>query len=83
MNITKIIKEFFKNFFAFLMGGILGIIILFVFFIKKILENVAQKAGLGIIALGPVVIIIYSFLALIIGGILGIIVLQIYKRRKK
>ncbi len=73
----------FKNFVSFLFGTIVGELILIVFFLKIILEKVAEKAGLGIIALAPILLIFYSFLFGFVGGILGIIIYNIYKKLKR
>ena len=72
-----------KNIASFLLGLIAGELILIVFFLRLILEKVAEKAGLGIIALAPILLIFYGFLFGLIGGILGIVIYNIYKKLKK
>ena len=72
-----------KNIASFLFGAIAGELVLLVFFLRLILEKVAEKAGLGIIALAPILLIFYGFLFGLIGGILGIIVYNVYKKLKK
>ena len=72
-----------KNIASFLFGAIAGELVLLVFFLRLILEKVAEKAGLGIIALAPILLIFYGFLFGLIGGILGIIVYNVYKKLRK
>ena len=72
-----------KNIASFLFGAIAGELVLLVFFLRLILEKVAEKAGLGIIALAPILLIFYGFLFGLIGGILGIIVYNVYKKFRK
>ena len=72
-----------KNIASFLLGLIAGELILIVFFLRLILEKVAEKAGLGIIALAPILLIFYGFLFGLIGVILGIVIYNIYKKLKK
>ena len=79
----SIFLAIFKNFIAFLFGAIFWELILIVFFLRLILEKVAEKAGLGIIALAPILLIFYGFLFGLIGGILGIVIYNIYKKLRK
>ncbi|GEM_PF-6370563 len=72
-----------KNFSVFLFGAIAGEIIFIIYFLSIMVNNIAEKAGLGIIALAPVVFIIYSLFSIIIGGILGIVIFNIYKNGKR
>ena len=71
--------KFKKNLFAAFIGSIIGIIILmFYLFIFYIPAN-ADKIGLAIIALLPVLVILFSILGIIVGAISGIIIYQIIK----
>lgn len=72
-----------KNFSVFLFGAITGEIIFIIYFLSITVNNIAEKAGLGIIALAPVVFIIYSLFSIIIGGILGIVIFNVYKHGKR
>ena len=78
-NIRKILKGIFKSLGAFILGGTAGVIILFIFFLKKYLERVATDVGLGIIALAPVLVIIYSVTYFVIGGFSGLILYWAYR----
>ncbi|MFC1612313.1 hypothetical protein ACFL29_00485 [Patescibacteria group bacterium] len=86
-SLFKILKIILKNFLAFLIGGVVGVAVALLFFVGSILEQMAAKTGLAIVALGPVVIIIYSIIFGALGGVLGIILYNIIKlinkRRKK
>lgn len=83
MNGQKIYKTLFvilKNILAFIAGGIAGMAITLLF-ARPLLESAIKKdVGLGIIALAPVVLIIYSIIFGIIGGISGIIVYNLFKK---
>lgn len=81
----KIFLNLLKNILVFLVCGVLGAIST-LFFAKPLLENLVKKdVGLGIIVLGPVLIIIYSIIFGLGSGITGIIIYNVIKffRRKK
>lgn len=83
VRVYKILITILKNILAFLAGAILGVLIE-LFFIKFILVSTLTKdVGLGVIALSPVVIIIYSILFGGLGGILGIIVYNLIRYFKR
>lgn len=79
----KILKTAGKNFLAFIISAIIAEVILLVFFIGPILKSAAEKAGLGFIILGPLIILYLSLFAIVGGGVVGIIAYNIYKLRKK
>lgn len=84
-QIYKLSRAIFKNILAFAVGGILGIATTLLF-AKQLLESAINKdVGLGIIALAPVLLIIYAIIFGAIGGIIGIIIYNLnkfFKRRK-
>jgi len=75
----SILKVVGSNLLSFVIGAILGFIILIAFFIGPLLTKASEKAGLAIIGLAPVLIILYGAISTIIGGILGIILFNLYK----
>ena len=74
-----------KNSLAFLTGGVLSVLATLIF-AKPILEFTINKdVGLGIVALAPVLIIIYSMIFGVAGGLLGIIIynfIRYFKRKR-
>ena len=84
-KVSKVFFTIFKNLLAFLAGGILSVLTTLLF-AKPILEFAVKKdVGLSIVALAPVLILIYSILFGIVGGLLGIVIynlIKFFKRRK-
>ncbi len=85
MKITKILKTIGKNVFVFLVGAVIGLIINITVVFPSAIEKVAleKDVGLGIIALAPVLFIIYGIISIVIGGFLAILVYNIIKRKKR
>jgi len=82
-KIHKLLLIILKNFLGFLAGGLLGVIATLLA-AKPLLESVIHKdIGLGIIAVAPVVILIYLIIFGTAGGILGIIVYNLIRRKAK
>ncbi len=79
----SILKKVFKNLISFFLGALIGEILFIIYFLSIMVNKIAEKAGLGIIALAPIIFIIYSIFSIIIGGVLGIIIYNIYKNGKK
>jgi len=79
----KILLTIVKNLLAFLAGAVVGALATLVY-ARQLLEHaVTQDVGLGIIAVAPVVIVIYGVLFGMVGGILGIIIYNIVVRRRR
>jgi len=78
MNIKNIIKIIGKNFLAFIVGGILGILGTLII-VPIVLQRSLEGKSIGAIALIPVFFIIYGIFGIIIGGVLGIIVYNLIK----
>ncbi len=79
----SILKKVFKNLIALFLGAVTGEILFIIYFLSIMVNKIAEKAGLGIIALAPIMFIIYSIVSIIIGGVLGVIIYNIYKNGKK
>jgi hypothetical protein len=77
------LKIILKYFIVFVLGGIIAVAYLFIFSIKGLLEKIGLEAGLGIIALAPVLIIVYGIFYFLIGGICGIILLVVFRMLRK
>lgn len=83
-QIYKLSHAILKNILAFIVGGVLGIAATLLF-AKQLLESAINKdVGLGVIALAPVLLIIYAVIFGAIGGIIGIVVynLKFLKHKK-
>lgn len=74
-----LIKKILKGLAVFIASGLIGIVALFIFSLKSNLENAAKDVGLGIIALAPALVIIYSIVYFLAGGFLGLSAYLIYK----
>lgn len=82
-KIHKILLAVIRNLLAFIIGGVLGVVSTLLF-AGQLLESAIKKdVGLGIIAVAPVIIIIYSFIFGAIGGIAGIIIYNLFKKLKR
>ncbi len=66
----SILKKVFKNLIALFLGAVTGEILFIIYFLSIMVNKIAEKAGLGIIALAPIMFIIYSIVSIIIGGVL-------------
>ncbi len=73
----------FRNIMAFLAGGLLGIFTVVVFAEPLLKYAINKDVGLGIIALAPIIIIMYSLIFGTIGGILGIIIYNLFRTHKQ
>lgn len=83
VGVYKILITILKNIFSFLAGAILGVLIE-LFFVRSLLVSTLTKdVGLGVIALVPVVVIIYSVLFGGLGGSLGIIIYNVIRYFKR
>lgn len=85
MKIAKILKAIGKNALTFLVGAVIGLIINITVIFPSAIQKVASEkdVGLGIIALAPVLFIIYGIISIVIGGFLAIVIYNIIKRGKK
>lgn len=81
-TIRNTLKWIFKSLGIFILGGISGVVILLAFFLKETLERVAKDADLGIIALAPILTIMYSITYFLAGGFIGLSAYLIYKSWK-
>ena len=79
MSFGQLLKKFGKNLLAGLGGAIIGVIVFIIYLFKIWLPANAEKIGLGIIALIPFMLILFSVLGIVIGGISGIVIYQIIK----
>lgn len=78
-QIYKLSRAILKNLLAFAVGGILGVATSLLF-ARQLLESAINKnVGLGIIALAPVLLIIYAVIFGTIGGIIGIVIYNLNK----
>jgi len=83
MIFVDILKKAGKNFLAFVLGGLVGIILSIIYTIKLWVPSHAPSVGLGIIALLPAMLILFGILGLVIGGFCGIIIYQVIKRVRR
>ena len=74
------LKTIGKNLLAILIGGLTGGVMSIPFSIIKI-KAIGPQVGLGIIALFPVIFILYSILVAIIGAVLGLLVYHLFIKR--
>jgi hypothetical protein len=81
MRFKRLLKKLGKNLLAGLGGAIVGVIIS-VFYLLAIWLP-ASDAGLEIIALLPVMIILFSILGMSVGGVLGIVIYQVVRFIRK
>lgn len=79
MKAGEIFKVMGKNIFVFLAGAAAGIAAVILFVLPAALEKTGQRAGLGIIALAPVLFILYGIMGVAFGGFGTIIVYNIIK----
>ena len=79
MRFGQLLKKISKNVLVGLGGAIIGVIIFITYFFKIWLPANAERIGLGIIALIPVMFILFSIMGIFIGGILGIVIYNIVK----
>jgi len=75
-----ILKTLGKNLLAILIGGLIGGILSIPFTLLWI-KNIDPQVGLGIIALVPVIFILYFIFGAIIGAVLGLLVYHLFIRR--
>ena len=75
-----ILKTLGKNLLAILIGGLIGGILSIPFTLLWI-KNIGPQVGLGIIALVPVIFILYFIFGAIIGAVLGLLVYHLFIRR--
>ena len=83
MRFGQLLKKISKNLLAGLGGAIIGVIIFIVYLLKIWLPANAEKIGLGIIALIPVMFILFSIMGTFMGGISGIVIYHIVKSLRK
>lgn len=83
MGYKKFFKKLGKNMLVGLAGAGVGIAVAIFYVILFWVPVNAEKVGLGIIVLLPVMIILFSILGVIVGGILGIVGYWLVKILKK
>ena len=83
MSFKQFLKKMGSNLLAGFIGSVLGIIISVFYVLKIWVPMNIDKIGLAIIAVIPVMIILFSIIGIIIGGILGIIIFFIIKQFRK
>jgi len=79
MNLEKIFKEIRRNLLIGLYGSIIGIIFSIFYVVKIWLPLNSNDVGLAIIAILPVMLIMFSIGGIIVGGVLGIIIYQLIR----
>ncbi|MBN1924014.1 MAG: hypothetical protein JW791_04625 [Nanoarchaeota archaeon] len=83
MDWKKFLKILAKNAAALVIGAIVGAAVLNVFVFTVWMPNNSPDVGLGVIALLPVLVIIYAVLGGIIGALMGLIIYNLFFRKKK
>jgi len=83
-KIYKFFSTVLKNLISFFVGATFGILTVIMFAEPLLKFAINKDVGLGIIALAPAMLIMYSLIFGIIGGVLGIIgynLFKVYKRK--
>ncbi|MBI4144592.1 hypothetical protein HY493_00105 [Candidatus Woesearchaeota archaeon] len=83
MGFGQALKKIGENLLAGLGGAIVGVIISTIYLLKIWFPTNAGKVGLGIIALIPVMFILFSIVGILIGGISGMVIYHILKSLMK
>ncbi|MFC1686901.1 hypothetical protein ACFL0E_00915 [Nanoarchaeota archaeon] len=82
MGLKKVIKVILKNFLVFTLGGFVGLII-GVILAMIWMKTAGPSVGLGIIALAPFMLVLFSLMGFVIGGVLGLIIYNIIKIKRR
>ena len=82
-KIYKIFLVLIKNILAFFVGAIFTVLIIIIFAEPILKHSINEDVGLGIIAVAPAVIIIYSVFFGTGGGILGIAIFNLIRIKKR
>lgn len=83
MNFKHFLELIGEHLLAGLIGAIIGVIISVIYLLKIWMPMNAHKVGLGIIAIFPIMLIMFSILGIFVGGITGIVILLILKFLRK
>jgi len=83
MKFKQLLKKIGRNLGIGFLGGVIGVLISIIYTLTIWLPINADKIGLGIIAVLPVMILLFSVMGFIVGLILGITVYQIIKLKLK
>ncbi|MFC1732901.1 hypothetical protein ACFL6I_21585 [candidate division KSB1 bacterium] len=82
-KIFKIIKSLLRNLLAFIVGALIGGVTTLLF-ARKLLESLSEKdIGLGVIAVAPIMILMYLIMFGTLGGVLAVIIYNIRRYIKK
>ncbi|MDP3989626.1 MAG: hypothetical protein Q8Q01_00290 [archaeon] len=76
-----ILKTLGKNLLVILIGGLTGGIISIPFAIVW-MKSIGPQVGLGIIALLPIILILYFIIGAFIGAVLGLFIYHLFIKRK-
>lgn len=79
MKYEQSLKKIGKNLLAALIGAFFGVIISTIYLFKIWLPLNVGKVGLGIIALIPVVLILFAIFGIFVGGVCGIFVYHTFR----
>ena len=82
-NIYKLLAVVFKNLAVFLVGGVMGAVATLLFAEPLLKATIKQDVGLGIIAIAPALLVIYSLILGLAGGFLAIIIYNLTKLKKR
>jgi hypothetical protein len=77
----RLLRKLGKNLLAWLGGAIVGGLI--AVFYLLVLWLPSEEMGLEIIALLPVMLVLFSIMGMVLGGVLGIIVYQVVRLVRK
>jgi len=77
----SILKTLGKNLLVILIGGLTGGIVSIPFAIIW-MKNIGPQVGLGIIALLPIIFILYFIIGSFIGTVLGLVIYHLFIKRK-
>jgi hypothetical protein len=83
MKFKQIATTILKNFLMLVCGAVLGVLLFLICLEPVLYWAMPKNAGLAVIALAPVIIIIYSILFAAGGGVLGLIVYNVILLLKK
>lgn len=83
MGFQNLFKKIGKNLLVATIGAIIGVVISIFYVFKIWIPSTSGSIGLGIIAILPVMIILFSITGLIVGGIIGILFYHLLRKLRK
>lgn len=86
-KLSKVLSFILKNFLIFLTGGVLGLLSVLIFAEPLLEHSIKKDVGFGVIAVAPLLLVLYGILFWLGGGILAVAVYHLIrsfaKRKRK